>query len=76
MTTGKTKTVVSGKLQDAKNEAFPLELDIAQGDNHSSVADRLIYEMHLGVPEHPTIVKMSNHPPGYDREVSLARGHM
>jgi len=29
MTTGKTKTVVSGKLQDAKNEAFPLELDIA-----------------------------------------------
>jgi hypothetical protein len=70
--TGKTKTTVSGNLEDAKNQVFRLELGISQGDNHHSIVDRRIYELRLGVPaEFPIIQEMSNHPPGFDREVLL-----
>jgi len=70
--TAKTKTIVTGKLEDAKNQVFPLELEISQGDNQHSIVDRLRYELRLGIPaEYPIIQEMSNHPPGFDREVRL-----
>ena len=54
VTSGKTKTVVSGKLQEAKNRVFPLELDISQGDNDHSIVYRLVFGLHLAMPaEHP-----------------------
>ena len=70
--TGKTKTIVSGKLEDAKDQVFRLELGISQGDTHRSIVDRRIYELRLGIPsEFPIVQEMSNHPPGFDREVRL-----
>lgn len=73
--TGKTKTEFSGKLQDPKNQVFPMELDISQGDNSHSIKDRLIYELHVGiVAENPTTGEMSNHSGTYDREVRLCPG--
>ena len=57
--TGKTKTIVSGKLEDAKNQVFRLELGVSQGDNY----DNLIYELRLGIPaEYPVIQEMSIPP--------------
>src|SRR5579864_4187440 len=35
LTNGKTNTILSGKLQKVKQQAFPLQLDVSQGnDNH------------------------------------------
>lgn len=70
--TGKTRTIVSGKLEEAKNHVFPLELEISQGDDHHSIVDRRIYELRLGIPaKYPVVPEMSNHPPGFEREVRL-----
>ena len=70
--TGTTKTIVSGKLEDAKNQVFRVELGVSQGDNHHSIKDRLIYELRLGIPaDYPVTQEMSNHDPGFDREVRL-----
>ena len=72
LTNGKTQTVLSGKLQRAKNEGIPLELEVAQGRGDRWDFDRLGYELKLGGAERPVVVYTRNHPGVEEPEITLA----
>ena len=75
LTNGKTQTVLSGKLQHAKNEGIPLELEVAQGRGDRWDFDRLGFKLKLGVAaERPVVVYTRNHPGVEEPEITLADG--
>jgi len=73
LTNGKTNTAFSGKLQKAKQQVFPLQLDVLQGNNHGWIHDNGIYELKLDAAvARPIIVETQNHPTDYEREITLS----
>ena len=75
LTHGKTETVLSGKIQNAKKHAFLLELAVSQGNEEGAVFDRLGYELEPGkAVQRPVIVETRNHPSMAEQEVFLSHG--
>ena len=75
LTNGKTQTVLSGKLEQAKNDGIPLELEVAQGRGDRWDFDRLGYELKVGgAAERPVVVYTRNHPGIEEPEITLADG--
>jgi hypothetical protein len=73
LTNGKTNTRFSGKLQKAKQQVFPLQLDVSQGNNHGWISDNGIYELKLDAAvARPIIVERENHPTHYERQITLS----
>jgi hypothetical protein len=73
LTNGKINTSFSGKLQKAKQQVFPLELDVSQGNNHGWISDNGVYELKLDAAvARPVIVERQNHPTNYKREITLS----
>jgi len=73
LTNGKTHTILSGKLHKAKQQIFPLQLDVSQGNNHGWIRDNDVYELKLDATvARPMIVETKNHPTDYKREITLS----
>lgn len=73
LTNGKTNTILSGKLQEAKQQVFPLQLDVAQGNNRGWVRDNGVYKLKLeAAVARPIIVGSQNHPTDYERKITLS----
>jgi len=72
---GKTNTIFSGKLQEAKQQVFPLQLDVSQGNNHGWIRDNGVYELRLNAAvARPVMVVTQNHPTDYERGITLSHG--
>lgn len=75
LTNGKTQTILSGKLQPARNEVIPLELEVARGRGERWDFDRLRYELTLGsAVKGPVAVLTRNHPGNEEPALTLADG--
>jgi len=75
LTNGRTNTILSGKLQEPKQQVFTLELAVSQGNTqHGWIYDNGVYEPKLGVAVgRPIIVRTQNHPTNYEREIVVTR---
>jgi len=74
LTNGKTSTIFSGKLERAKQQIYPLQLDVSQGNDHGWISDNDVYELKLDAAvTRPIIVERQNHPTHYERKITLSQ---
>lgn len=76
LASGNTNTILSGKLEKAKQDIFALQLDVSQGsDEHGWISDSGVYKLKLDAAVgRPIIIERQNHPTKYEREIVLTKG--